>query len=84
MKHTILLDFDELNSSFIERLKLLFKNSKTPRVTIVLEDENNEDETAYLLKSEANSARLMQSLENARQGNTIMPDLEAFKKMTHA
>ncbi|AEI50398.1 hypothetical protein [Runella slithyformis] len=84
MKHTISLDFDELTSSFIERLKLLFKNSKAPRVTIVLEDESDEDETTYLLKSEANRTRLMQSLENARQGNTIMPDLEEFRKLTHA
>lgn len=84
MKHTISLDFDELNSSFIERLKLLFKNSKAPRVTIVLEDESDEDETTYLLKSEANRVRLMQSLENARQGNTIMPNLEEFRKQTHA
>lgn len=84
MKHTISLDFDELNSSFIERLKLFFQNSKAPRVTIVLEDESEDDETSYLLESETNRVRLMQSLENARQGNTITPNLEAYRKLTHA
>ena len=81
MKHTISLDFDELNASFIEKLKVMFTNSN-PRLTLVVEDE--EDETTYLLKSDTNRMILMKSLENARQGNTIMPDLEAFKKMTHA
>jgi antitoxin YefM len=81
MKHTISLNFDELNSSFIDRLKALFVNSSS-RLTIVVEDE--EDETEYLLKSEANKTILLKSLENARKGNVIMPDLEEFRKLTHA
>jgi hypothetical protein len=81
MKHTISLDFDELNSSFIDRLKALFINSSS-RLTIVVEDE--EDETEYLLKSEINKSILLKSLDNARKGNTIMPDLEKFRKFTHA
>jgi hypothetical protein len=81
MKHTISLDFDEFNSSFIDRLKALFVNSSS-RLTIVVEDE--EDETEYLLKSEANKTILLKSLENARKENVIMPDLEEFRKLTHA
>ena len=81
MKHTISLDFDELNVSFIENLKLFFKNSKS-RLTIVIEEED--DETAYLLKSELNKEILMKSLENARNGNVIVPDLEQFRKLTNA
>ncbi|TAE41552.1 MAG: hypothetical protein EAZ70_00695 [Runella slithyformis] len=81
MKHTISLDLDELNASFVEKLKALFVDSK-PRLTIVVEDE--QDETSYLLQSETNKTILLQSLENARKGNVIAPDLEAFKKLTHA
>jgi hypothetical protein len=81
MKHTISLDFDELNASFIEKLKALFVNSN-PRLTIVVEDQ--QDETSYLLQSENNEAILLQSLENARKGNIIAPDLEVFRKLTNA
>lgn len=80
MKHTISLEFDEFNSSFIERLKALFVNS-TPRLTIVVEDE---DETDYLLRSDANREILMKSIQEAQKGDFIIPDLGKFRELTHA
>lgn len=81
MKHTFSLDFDELNSTFIEQLKALFINAN-PRLTIVVEDE--EGDTEYLLKSETNKEILLKSLENAHKGNVIVPDLEKFRELIHA
>lgn len=77
MKHTISLELDELNSGLIQHLKDMFSNSRQKRVTIIVDDEV--DETDYLLQSSANRERLLRSLDNARQGNVISPDLSAFR-----
>jgi hypothetical protein len=78
MRHTISLQLDELNSGLIDQLKELFKNAQRKQVTIIVDDEA--DETAYLLESPANRERLFRSLENARHGNVIIPDLESYRK----
>ncbi|MBO0948542.1 hypothetical protein [Fibrella forsythiae] len=78
MKHTIPLELDELNSGLIQHLKEMFSNSRQKRLTIIVDDEV--DETDYLLQSSANRKRLLRSMDNARQGNVVSPDLTAFRK----
>ncbi|WP_428655829.1 hypothetical protein [Runella sp.] len=80
MKHTISLDIDELNGTFIRQLKAFFGKKKHGKVTIILEDEA--DETEYLLQSPANRERLLQSLDNAGKGNFITPDLDQYRKLS--
>jgi hypothetical protein len=79
MKHTISLDLDELNGTLIRRLKAFFGKRKHGKVTIILEDEI--DETEYLLQSATNRERLLRSLDNANQGNFVIPDLDQFRKL---
>ncbi len=80
MKHTITLELEELNSGLIDQLKELFKNARQKRVTITVDDEM--DETDYLLESPANRERLLRSLENARQGNFVSPNLDAYRNLS--
>ncbi len=47
---------------------------------IVLVEPPIEDETTYLLKSEANKKHLLKALENVSQGNLIYVDLDEYEK----
>ncbi|GBF80242.1 hypothetical protein [Aphanothece sacrum] len=47
-------------------------------IIILVESQNEEDETTYLLKSEANKKQLIKALENANQGNLIEIDLDEY------
>ena len=80
MKHTISLELDELNLTLIEQLKEFFKNSRQKHVTIIVDDEI--DETDYLLQSPANRDRLLRSLENARSGNLVSPELDQYRTLS--
>ena len=74
------MSLDELNNGLIEQLKELFKNSRQKRVTIIVDDEM--DETDYLFQSAANRERLLKSLENAKKGNVISPDLASYRSLS--
>ncbi len=52
----------------------------TVEIIILVEPENEEDETTYLLKSEANKKQLLKALENVNQGNLIEIDLDEYEK----
>ncbi|ACK66546.1 conserved hypothetical protein [Rippkaea orientalis PCC 8801] len=52
----------------------------TVEIIILVEPENEENETTYLLQSEANKKQLLKSLENANQGNLIEVDLDEYEK----
>lgn len=52
----------------------------TVEIIILVESQNEEDETTYLLKSEANKKQLIKALENANQGNLIEIDLDEYEK----
>lgn len=80
MKHVISLELDELDATFIKKLKELYSDSNA-RLTITLEEE---DETDFLLKSEANRKVLMESIENIKKGNLIFPDLDKFRELGDA
>jgi len=79
MKHTISLELEELNGTFIRQLKAFFSKRKHGKVTIIVEEEM--DETEYLLQSPTDRERLLQSLENANKGNLISPDLEHYRQL---
>jgi PHD/YefM family antitoxin component YafN of YafNO toxin-antitoxin module len=40
-----------------------------------------EDETAYLLKSEANKKHLLDAIKNVKKGNLIYVDLDEYEKI---
>ena len=70
------LNTNELNSKFIETIKLLF-SGKNIEITIT----EVPDETEYLLKNETNSKRLLHSVENIHKGlNLNELDLGQLKK----
>lgn len=43
---------------------------------MLVETPTEEDETTYLLKSEANKKHLLKALENVQKGNLIYVDLD--------
>ncbi len=47
---------------------------------IVLVEEPEEDETDYLLKSNANRKQLLEALENVKQGKIISVNLDEYEK----
>ena len=68
------LNANELNSSFLESIKELFKNKK---IEIVISEI---DETEYLNKSENNRKRLLEAIENIKNNeNLVEVDLKDFE-----
>lgn len=67
---------DELNDDFLTSLKTLFRD-KTIEIAVCEADDESEDETAYLLRDPANRQRLMDAIENVRQGRLQLVDLDA-------
>ncbi|WP_414563838.1 MULTISPECIES: hypothetical protein [unclassified Anabaena] len=49
-------------------------------VIVLVEAPTEEDETTYLLKSEANKQHLLKALENVEKGNLIYVDLDEYEK----
>ncbi len=66
MYTTYRLRVKDLNSQFIESLKALFGDQEV-EITVTPVDE-----TAYLLKSEANSLRLREALANIDAGTSLI------------
>lgn len=61
------LHVNELNDQFIEAVQAFFKDKEVEfTVTEV-------DETAYLLRSNANRIRLMQAISNIENGSNMVP-----------
>jgi antitoxin YefM len=79
MYSTYRLKTEDLNTDFLESLKLLFKN-KTIEIAVCEADEAEIDETAYLLQNPANRKRLLEAIENvAQERNMVTIDLDALK-----
>jgi antitoxin YefM len=49
-------------------------------VIVLVEPPNEEDETTYLLKTEANKKHLLKAIENVDKGNLIYVDLDDYEK----
>ncbi|WP_414576903.1 hypothetical protein [Anabaena sp. CCY 9402-a] len=49
-------------------------------VIVLVAQPTEEDETTYLLKSEANKKHLLKALENVEKGNLIYVDLDEYEK----
>ncbi len=66
MKSIYRLNANDLDEKFIQSLKALFKDKD---IEIIV---NEVDETAYLLKWEANRERLLKAVENVEKGENLI------------
>ena len=66
---------DELDESFLKSIRSLFKKKN---ISIIVEEE--QDETEYLLQSEANRKILMQSIRQAEKGELVSVNLGKGKR----
>ena len=73
--HTIYqVNADELDQSFLDALKAMFKNKE---IEIVVYER---DETAYLLRSPANREHLLNAIRDVEHGqNLVTPAPEQFQ-----
>jgi antitoxin YefM len=70
---------NELDGSFLENLKNLFKDREI-EIAVSEVGASAEDETAYLLDSPANRRRLLRAIENIAQGrNLVAVDLDELQ-----
>lgn len=73
MQTSFILNIDELDYSFIDKLKVLFKDK---RIEVVISES---DETQHLLKTETNKQHLFTAIENIKnQKNLVEADPELF------
>ncbi len=66
MLATYKLKASEINQSFLDTIKKIFKDSE---IEIVIHEV--EDETEYLLKSSANKAHLLKAIANVDSGKNL-------------
>ncbi len=67
---------DDLDGRFVRALKTLFKN-KEIEIAVCEAAANEDDETAYLLKSPANRERLLKAIDNvAHDRNLVTVDID--------
>jgi antitoxin YefM len=67
MYSTYRLKASELNSTFLETLKKMFKNRE---IEIVVHDV--EDETEYLLSTEANKKHILKAVKNVEKRKNLV------------
>ncbi len=80
MTTTFHVNETEINTRFLDALKLMFKNQN---LTITVEADDDDDTTAHLLSSPANRERLLRSIENVETGFSLSDlDLDDFKALT--
>ncbi len=64
----------------IEISQSQFKEGASVEVIIVNNSTEIEDETTYLLKSEANKKQLLESIKNVKQGKIVSINLEDYEE----
>ncbi|MEY2828368.1 MAG: hypothetical protein RIQ33_226, partial [Bacteroidota bacterium] len=75
MYTTLQANIDELDNSFLQKIKELFKHQK---VTITIQSEMDDD-TEYLLSNPNNKKRIIESVEQAKNGQTILLNIDDLK-----
>lgn len=81
METVFRIKVSDLNKSFIDSLKLLFKK-KTIEISVT--DVLEEDETEFLLKNPINREHLLKAVEDIKnQKNLIRFTAEEFESLTH-
>lgn len=74
MQAHFILDAEELDYSFVDKLKVLFKDK---RIELVISES---DDTQYLLKNPANQQHLLSAIENSKnKENLVEVDSELFQ-----
>jgi hypothetical protein len=77
MQSTYRLNANELSLDFVEAVKKLYKDRT---ITIFISEETEVDETQYLTRSEANHKRLLEAIQDVKEGKNLMPvDLQKLK-----
>jgi len=64
-----------LDLNFLKGIKAMFKSKS---ISIIITEE--QDETEYLLQSDANRKMLEESLENVKKGKLIEVDIDQYLK----
>ena len=74
MQASFILDSNELDNSFVDKLKEMFKNK---RIELFITES---DDTEYLRASQINKERLNASIVNIENGkNLVIADTKLFK-----
>lgn len=71
MYMTYRMKVEELDSRFLRALKAMFKD-KEIEISVCEAAQSEEDETAYLLKSQANRDRLLRAIENVAHSRNLV------------
>ena len=71
MYMTYRLKAEELDSRFLKALKAMFKD-KEIEISVCEAAQTEEDETAYLLKSQANRERLLRAIEHVAHERNLV------------
>ena len=75
MYTTFHIKANELDETFLKQLKIIFKRKQ---ISISVEEE--EDETEYLLRSEANRKMLLESIKQAEKGELVTVKIGKARK----
>lgn len=74
MQATFILDSDELNHAFVDKLKAMFQNKRAELLV------TETDDTEYLQASEVNRTKLLDAINNIKQGeNLVEADSKLFQ-----
>ncbi len=71
MYMTYRMKAEELDSRFLKALKAMFKD-KEIEIVVCEAAQSEEDETAYLLKSQVNRDRLLRAIENVAHDRNLV------------
>jgi len=69
------INADELNGNFIASIKAQFQH-KDIEIAICETAQTEQDETGYLLRHPANKARLLEAIDNIKNGECVSVNLD--------
>jgi predicted RNA-binding protein with RPS1 domain len=77
MQTVIRIKVSDIDEAFIKSIKSLFK--KSGEVEIAIKPADDDDETSYLLSTEANRKALDKSLKEAKAGNLVKVNIDELE-----